>query len=262
MKSLLSVLLFALAVAAYDLALASDDAACSWPLNMPAPSLLLVGEVHGTNEAPALIGDLACASARYGKPVVVALEIPIEEQASLDYFLASKGSDADQAALLASRFWTRQSQDGRSSAAMLKLLQRLRTLRTEGAQISVLAVDDGMSGSRDAGMATRIRAAHNAVPAVIALLGNVHASREKGRQSAPDHEPAGYLLSDLNPHSLYVRGPAGTAWVCVPECGVTSIPDNRHVGDKRGYLPAAGLIPGYDGLYAPASSTASPPAID
>lgn len=111
-------------------------------------------------------------------------------------------------------------------------------------------------------MATRIRAAHNAVPAVIALLGNVHASREKGRQSAPDYVPAGYLLSDLNPHSLYVRGPAGTAWVCVPECGVTAITDNRHVGDKRGYLPAIGVIPGYDGLYAPASSTASPPAID
>lgn len=262
MKSLLSLLLFAFAVAAYDLALASDDAACSWPLNMPSANLLLVGEVHGTNEAPALIGDLACASARYGKPVVVVLEIPIDEQTSLDNFLASKGSDADQAALLASRFWTRQPQDGRSSAAMLKLLHRLRTLRAEGARISVLAVDDGMPGSRDAGMATRIRAAHHAVPAVIALLGNVHASREKGRQSAPDHEPAGYLLSDLNPHSLYVRGPAGTAWVCVPECGITSIPDNRHIGDKRGYLPAAGLIPGYEGLYAPASSTASPPAID
>lgn len=262
MKSLLPLLLLASNAFANDVASANENTNCSWPLNMPAASLLLVGEVHGTNEAPALIGDLTCASATSGSPVVVALEIPIEEQTSLDNFLASKGSDADQTALLASQFWTRQPQDGRSSTAMLKLLHRLRSLRVEGARISVLAVDDGKPGSRDASMATRIRAAHNAVPAVIALLGNVHASREKGRQSAPDHEPAGYLLSDLNPHSLYVRGPAGTAWVCVPECGVTSIPDNRHVGDRRGYLPAIGVIPGYDGLYAPASSTASPPAVN
>lgn len=111
-------------------------------------------------------------------------------------------------------------------------------------------------------MAKHIRSAHSEGAAVVALLGNVHASREKGRESIPDYEPAGYLLSDLNPHSLYVRGPAGTAWVCVPDCGVTPIPDNRHVGDKRGYLPVVGVIPGYDGLYAPTSSTASPPAVN
>lgn len=262
MKSLLPLLLLASSAFASEAASADENTNCSWPLNMPSASLLLVGEVHGANEAPALIGDLACASAMSGNPVVVALEIPINEQASLDNFLESKGSGADQAALLASRFWTRQPQDGRSSAAMLKLLHRLRTLRAEGARISVHAIDDGMPGSRGAGMATRIRAAHNTVPTVIALLGNVHASRKKGRQSAPDHEPAGYLLSDLNPHSVYVRGPAGTAWVCVPECGVNSIPDNRHVGNKRGYLPAVGVIPGYDGLYAPTSSTASLPAVN
>lgn len=262
MKSLHSLLLFLFAAIACDVALASEQTTCSWPLNMPSTNLLLVGEVHGTNEAPALIGDLACASAKSGNPVLVALEVPIEEQARLEQFLLSDGSDADQAVLLASQFWTRQPQDGRSSAAMLKLLHRLRVLRAEGARISVLAVDGDIAGSRDADMAKRIRSTHSEGAAVIALLGNVHASREKGRESAPDYEPAGYFLSDLNPHSVYVRGPAGTAWVCVPECGVTSIPDNRHVGDKRGYLPAVGVIPGYDGLYAQTSSTASPPAVD
>ena len=262
MKSLLPLLLLASSALPYDLDLADENTSCSWPLNMPSTSLLLAGEVHGTNEAPALIGDLACTSAKSENPVVVALEVPTEEQARLDHFLVSEGSDADQVALLASRFWTRQPQDGRSSAAMLKLLHRLRTLRAEGARISVLAVDDGMAGSRDAGMAMRIRTAHSEGAAVIALLGNVHASHEKGRQSVPDYEPAGHLLTDLNPHSVYVRGPAGTAWVCVPECGVTPIPNNRFVGDKKGYLPAVGKIPGYDGLYAPTSSTASPPAVN
>lgn len=262
MKSLFPFLLLASTALASGIALADDKTACSWPLTMPSASLLLVGEVHGTNEAPALVSDLACASAKSGNAMIVALEVPIEEQARLDRFLTSDGADADQAALLNSRFWTRQPQDGRSSAAMLKLLHRLRTLRAEGARISVLAVDDGMAGSRDAGMARRIWAAHNGGTPVIALLGNVHASREKGRQGMPDYEPAGYLLSDRNPHSVYVRGPAGTAWVCVPECGVTSIPNNRFVGDRKGYLPANGVIPGYDGLYAPTSSTASPPAVN
>ncbi|WP_152984591.1 hypothetical protein [Stenotrophomonas terrae] len=262
MKSLLSLLLLASTALASGIALADDKTACTWPLTMPAPSLLLVGEVHGTNEAPALIGDLACASAKSGNAVVVALEVPIEEQARLDHFLTSDGADADQAALLSGRFWTRQPQDGRSSAAMLKLLHRLRTLHAEGAGISLLAVDDGMAGSRDAGMAMRIRAAHNGGTPVIALLGNVHASRKKGRQGMPDYEPAGYLLSDRNPHSVYVRGPAGTAWVCVPECGVTPIPNNRFVGDKKGYLPAYEVMPGYDGLYGASSTTASLPAIN
>ncbi|WP_313495429.1 hypothetical protein [Stenotrophomonas sp.] len=167
MKSLLPLLLLASGAFANDVASANENTNCSWPLNIPAASLLLVGEVHGTNETPALIGDLACASATSGSPVVVALEIPIEEQTSLDNFLASKGSDADQAALLATQFWARQPQDGRSSVAMLKLLHRLRTLRTEGAAISVLAVDDGMAGSRDAGMARHIRSAHGGGATVI-----------------------------------------------------------------------------------------------
>lgn len=262
MKSLLSLLLLASTALASGIALADDKTACSWPRTMPAPSLLLVGEVHGTNEAPALVGDLACASAKSGNAVVVALEVPIEEQARLDRFLTSDGTDADQKALLNSEFWTRQPQDGRSSAAMLKLLHQLRTLRAEGAQISVLAVDDGMAGSRDAGMAMRIRAAHSGGTAVIALLGNVHASRKKGHQGMPDYEPAGYLLSDRNPHSIYVRGPAGTAWVCVPECGVTPIPNNRFVGAKKGYMPVNGVMPGYDGLYAASSTTASLPPVN
>lgn len=61
-----------------------------------------------THETPALIGDLPCVRAKSGGLVVAALEIPIEEQTSLDNFMASKGSDADQAALPVSRFWARQ----------------------------------------------------------------------------------------------------------------------------------------------------------
>ncbi|WP_313173276.1 hypothetical protein [Stenotrophomonas sp.] len=109
MKSLLSLLLFFFAAAAYDLALASDDAVRSWPLNMPATNLLLIGEIHGTNEAPALVGNLACSSAKTGNNLVVALEIPVHEQASLDQFLMSGGTDADQTALLTGRFGTRQA---------------------------------------------------------------------------------------------------------------------------------------------------------
>lgn len=144
---------------------------------------------------------------------------------------------------------------------MLKLLHRLRALRAEGASVRVLAIDDGMAGARDLYMATRIRAAHSEGTHVIALLGNVHASREKGRRSMPDYEPAGYLLKDLAPHSVYVGGPAGTAWVCAPECGVISIPGNQFVGGRKSYVLAEELVPGYDGIYAE-RTTASIPAID
>src|SRR5262249_34099841 len=78
---------------------------------------VLLGELHGNNETPRLVGELAIHATALGA-VRVGLEIPVDQQARIDRFLASAGVGGDRQALLRGRFWTRDLQDGRSSAAM------------------------------------------------------------------------------------------------------------------------------------------------
>lgn len=234
---------------------------CTWPEAMPVRALVLVGEVHGTVETPALVGELACAASTDGTAVTVALEISTREQARLDAYLASACTPDARAALLAGPFWTRSTQDGRSSTAMLALLERLRRLHADGRRIAVIAVDEERAGTRDVDMAEHITRAVHPGGRVIALLGNVHASQRLGRPNLPDYVPAGYLLRALAPLGVRVGARGGEAWVCAPTCGVLAVGDQR-VGDGPiGYATADRARSGYDGSYTVPVYTASLPAV-
>ncbi len=50
-------------------------------------SIVLLGELHGTNAAPRFIADLACLGVTRGNRVLIGLEIPDTEQAAIDGFL-------------------------------------------------------------------------------------------------------------------------------------------------------------------------------
>ena len=65
----------------------------------PAIDYVILGEMHGTQETPALFGDLVCAAAARG-PVIVALEVALEDQAAFDAYLNSAGDAPARAALL------------------------------------------------------------------------------------------------------------------------------------------------------------------
>lgn len=82
--------------------------------------VLLIGEVHGTNEHPALVGSITAAAVAQLCPVTVALDLPAGEQTRIDTFLDSDGTPADRAALTAGPFWNRPTAfaDGRSSRAI------------------------------------------------------------------------------------------------------------------------------------------------
>lgn len=234
---------------------------CRWPAAMPSPAVVLVGEIHGTDQAPAFVGQLACAASADGTAVTVALEISAQEQPRLDTYLASAGTPAARAAMLAGPFWTRSTQDGRSSAAMLALLERLRRLHADGRRIAVIAVDDERAGTRDMDMAEHITRAVHAGGRVIALLGSVHASQRLGRPSLPDYAPAGYLLRGLAPLGVRMGAHGGEAWVCAPTCGVLAVGDQR-VGDASvGYAAGDRAQSGYDGDYTVPLYTASLPAV-
>jgi erythromycin esterase-like protein len=229
--------------------------------------VLLVGEIHGTVEVPMLVADLADALAA-DEQLVVGLELPRDEQKRIDAFLDSAGTSDDQVALLAGKFWTRDYQDGRSSAAMLELLERLRQLRLR-TKVEVLALDqvgaavaDG--DARDRAMAERLSAALEAEPEARALVlaGNFHTRLQKGAPWDESHEFLGYRLSSFEPYAVEIMGVAGSAWTCTgaetDSCKARDFPESSlkpgiELGDEVNER-------GHQGLWRLERTSASPPA--
>jgi hypothetical protein len=82
---------------------------------------IFIGELHGSNEAPAAFADLVCeALAKHGH-VTVALERPTSEQMTLDEMLMGKDLPEAKRRLLNLPDW-KTGMDGRASEAMVRLL--------------------------------------------------------------------------------------------------------------------------------------------
>jgi len=236
-------------------------------------TVLLLGEMHGTVESPAFVSNAACLALRAGHPVTVALEIPREEQARVDAFLASSGNGTDRAALLASPFWRAEYQDGRRSQAMLSMLDELRHLQRAGGRLRVRLVDrmaaPAVPADRDRWMAEALAQAFDEAPehVLIALMGNLHVRVSRGTPWDPNYEPAGFVLvsrrSDLRLTSLDVSYQGGTAWVCTSpdaaSCAARTVRGRADAQAGRVVLNPQ-VTNGYHGVYDVGTLTASPPA--
>lgn len=180
---------------------------------------VFVGELHGTNEIPDAFANLVCLAATTRGPVTIALEFPTDMQASLDAWLASDGGDAARNALLAAPWWHRPLQDGRSSAAFLRMLERLRVFHASGKVASVRAFDvpptwRGQT-DRNADMAKTLTSiAAETQGLVLILVGNIHAMRSDLQFGDTLIHPAASLLPDKVRVSVDVRGVGGSAWNC------------------------------------------------
>ena len=104
----------------------------------PDHRFIVVGEIHGTAEALAAFAGLVCAAAGQG-PVTVALELPTEMQSRLDAFMAATDDASAEALLRDTSFWESdpERQDGRSSVAMLEMMQSVRQLRVSGHDVTL-----------------------------------------------------------------------------------------------------------------------------
>lgn len=226
-----------------------------------APAVLL-GELHGLAAAPAFTVDLACrlAFSSAGQSVLVALEIPEDEQIRLDAFLASEGSAGDRALVLGGSFWT-GSRDGRSSGARLEMLERIRQLNRRGANIRVRAID-GAPPNRDEVMAKRVIAAANEKRGpVLVLVGNLHARTQPGGTQKWMGE---YVRAALpNVVALDNRYSDGEAWICSPECGRHKVTALDHETDSRWRIERFGQPDekGYAGVWRIGAARASEPAV-
>ncbi len=232
-------------------------------------ALVMLGEMHGTQEAPQFTGDLVCAALSKGFHVNLALEISIEEDARITQYLHSSGLDPDKRALLAGPFWTDTYQDGRRSAAVLDLIDRARSLTMAKKPLRVVLLDSG-GGDRDQGMATRLRQTAGAEPKAItiSLTGNFHNRINPESSNAP--APMGSYIADLHPVALNEAYAQGSAWFCTGDgasCGAQSLSAAKVVSG----LPAWSLdtkMPTADrywiqwnGVFRVGNPNASPPAV-
>lgn len=207
-----------------DVARIAVEAAKLIDASVAGRRFVMLGEIHGTAENPAIAGELAArwATGDRAQPVLLGLEAASADQARVDRYLASKGGAADRAGLLAGKHWTEPMHDGRDSRAMAALIERMRALRAGGADVSIALFDAPGGGERDARMAASLRSAIAAHPGarVLVLAGNVHAMTGPPNPMTNDGKPytppttMARHLADLHPVSIDFRALRGDAWTC------------------------------------------------
>lgn len=229
----------------------------------PGIRFVIVGEMHGTAETPVIFRDLVCSARAAKRPIVAGVEHT--EQEAIDLFMASGSHEAAIHNLLSKSEWNQS--DGRTSRAMLMLLEELRAFKLEGLISGVVAFSDAHqdeSGAiREERMASVLLAAASRHPGalVIALTGNIHACKKTLPEYASYPLMASFLPS-AETLSLFVADRGGEAWTCSgTECGPHSYDSSG--GLERGIIlsPGASPLPGYDGVLSTGlKATASSPA--
>lgn len=280
----LSLLISALAL----MVQAAPDADCGAPSGSAAllaqteGQVLVLGELHGTNEAPGLAGSFVCLALRQGEEVVLGLEMSADDQAAIDTYLASDGGDDARGALLTGSFWTADTQDGRRSAAMLRLIDAVRDWRDAGLPVDARALDFGEDDVdlyeahggetlRDRSMIRQALAAQSGADRVVVLVGNVHSRRTALMIGERRLETMGTLSE---PGALALVGTLygeGEAWNCRrPDgelvCAVHPVGASSVSGAPRVLTPdeveSLSDPAAYDHFIYLGPTTVSPPAVD
>ncbi|HKV09251.1 MAG TPA: hypothetical protein VJ725_13995, partial [Thermoanaerobaculia bacterium] len=228
-------------------------------------NVLLLGEMHGTEQSPRFVAAVACQGLRKGLPVTVGLELPRGQEPAAVAYLASEGTAKDREALLATDFWTRSYQDGRTSQAMLGLIEELRRLSRAGLPVRIRWIDiDAPDPERDRRMAERLAEAVAERPAdlFVVLAGNYHTRQAKGAPWNKEFSPMGLHLTQLAPKARVISLDSsytdGETWACLQteaapdgECKVWPM---KGKGKPEGPFPrvvlGSGLdANGYSGVY-------------
>lgn len=238
-----------------------------------AGNVVLLGELHGTQEVPHFVAQSACQVATQGIPVTVGLEIPDMNQARLETFLASAGTEADWAKLMESPFWRSPYPDGRNSEGVVYLIEALRKLRAQGLDVAVFAYDHPpLEGdAREEVMARTVRevAGKSQKRALLVVSGNLHPRQVKGVPWNDDYQPMGYRLAQALPnvYSLDIAYKSGSAWICALDkeqkldCGVK--PAKGEDNGERYFVQLFGgrNRQGYHGIFYVGEVSASLPAV-
>lgn len=216
---------------------AADDlqAAANCVFKHAKSTLVIVGELHGTTQIPALTTDLIREAASK-RPVRVGLEMPEAAQAEVQRYVGSQGDASDLARLKSIDFW--KFPDGRATASVLNLIETVRSLHDQGYDVGIFAMEptypDPAKATltyKEKGMAqsvSQVIRGSSKSTLVIALMGSYHA-RYPGQFNGPGSSGSSVAeqLATFSPTVLLVDGSSVSAWTCVDgKCGIHRFKNN------------------------------------
>ncbi|MCY1016848.1 hypothetical protein [Pyxidicoccus sp. MSG2] len=239
-------------------------------------AVLLLGEMHGTQEVPRFLAQTVCQATVAGTPVTVGLELPLENQTRVDAFLESAGTEDDWLKLMEAPFWRSPYPDGRSSEAVANMLEQLRQLRSSGLDVEAFVFDHpkGQGQEREKAMAATVK--HQVESGkdrfYVVLSGNIHARTKAGLPWDKTYRPMGLLLKDELDEvaALDMAYDSGSAWICAVDskgvkdkldCGIRNA-KGKDNGDRFFMHRWDGTSDaGYDGVFYVGPVNASIPAV-
>lgn len=253
----------------------TDSAApCIAQSSIPAPiqkaQVVFLGELHGTNEGPAFVGSLACGLVDGNARVIIALEMPADEQTFLDAPQETATDIAKRSFWAGAKIEDKLMHDGRSSEAVFNLINRIKKMRATGKAVQLAAIDvgtpqNGAQSTRNEAMAANIKNVMLKAPnaKIIVFLGRMHA-RKAARQL--DKSVASYLDPSIR-ISLTMAYESGSAWNCKSSsqgygCDVNSVSSalpSALPGRHQPFVIAPSTE--FDGYFYVGPISASPPAI-
>ncbi len=259
------------------------------------PRFVVFGEIHGTKEAPAFFGNVACSLAAQGERILVAVELSATLDA--DFQAAWRLPAAQSADALRKIGWAGR-EDGVSSKAMFNMLVRLHAMKEQGYAIGIVTFNGARDeaqrarfsalpgqGPHEAAQAENIRDAAAARPydRILVLVGNFHARMRPVDWGGLVFKPMVMQLAEPeNIVALEMQTAGGTAWDCGLKPGVVVQPgepitddaiecgSHPHAGqadlDRPPFVsltpfPNASKDEDYDGFFWLGKVSASPPAV-
>lgn len=252
--------------------LTSASPACASPVGtdilLEQPQrIIVVGETHGTVEAPAAFLGIVCEAAQRG-PVTVGLEMSEADRPLFDRVMAAPDEASAARLLRYGDFGRADRDDGRNSQAMMDMMLGFWRLRAEGNDIALHPFQPLLSriSGRDQawgelemayGMSRALVVRPNA--RVLILVGDLHARKTPFTPWPDVGLPAAGHLHATDTLTLHFAQQGGESWGCEAECGL-----KRTMGvddpQARGVILGPVKDGAYDGVLAVGPTTASPPA--
>lgn len=194
---------------------------------VPPASVIVIGELHGTAEAPRLFRELVqCRSKESTNGLLVGLEIPPGALAAV-MELPTDATGAETLHHLSKNGFWKNAKDGRTSIANLDLIEFLRQGQKDG-RLTVFAFD-GRRSATDSFSEIATEALKDALSQtvskgsnsdVLILTGNGHATLAADNGSLG----GGLAAAGMRPYVFQTAFGSGEAWVCrLGECGISRV---------------------------------------
>lgn len=194
-------------------------------LGAGSPEIVVIGEYHGMTAPPAFVSALTCQSLKAGLSTSLALELTDDDGRFVDY-MASDGGGAAKEKLFEHSMWTTGFTDGRSSEAMLEMIDLARDRLSQGLDLQVFPFASGdydyesfktrneSAAGWEKTLASGVLEASAGRDKTIVLVGNIHARRGRVKWGELDYELMAEHLPKDKSLTFNVITTRGTSWNC------------------------------------------------